>query len=493
MNPQAERSTALLLDHLSVCFPGAEPTPRDLELRLERGKIVALLGPSGCGKTTTLRACLGMLPADARVTGKVIVDGTDHAGSSEATWRLLRGRTVGLLPQEPSQAFDPRLPVGAAIDDLLRLRGADLWPTPADRRARALALLADVGLEPAHLDRLPSQLSGGQLQRAALALALSPGPSLLLADEPTSALDPLSRRTILDLLRATADRGTAVLLVTHDRPAAEHVADHVHVMAEAPPLSAPPRQLRAAGAPLLRAEGLTVRHPGAARPAVDGVSLELYPGRILAVVGASGCGKTTLARALVRLLPASAGAVWLGTEDLLTLAPAPLRAARRRLQLIFQDAADALDPRHTARKALQLVLDVHGLRADPAALLTEVKLDPALLDRPIPHLSGGQRQRVAIARALALSPEVLLCDEPVSALDPTTRDELLDLLRRLVEDRGAALLLVTHDLDAAARVADEIAVIAQGRIVERAPTEELLRAPAQPVTRALVEAARLAG
>jgi peptide/nickel transport system ATP-binding protein len=384
----------------------------------------------------------------------------------------------------------------------------------AARRARILELLADVAMpEPDRRVRQhPHELSGGLRQRALIASALAAGPAILVADEPTTALDATVQARVLDLLRRIADTGVAVVLISHDLAAVRRIADRIAVMREgrfvetgtaAAVLDEPqhpytkalvaaahhdPRTVSVADT----AAAVTVRNVSKTfdRPAVQDVSFDLCAGRTLAVVGESGSGKTTLARMIVGAMPPDAGEVRIGG---LRWGDGHDGALRRRVQFVHQNPLGAFDPRWTIGRSLREALEAGGMprsqRSEAvAALLREVDLDPALARRRPSALSGGQRQRAAIARALAPSPDILVLDEPVSALDPTVRERVLALLHRLQRERGLTMLFISHDLDVVASVADDVVVMQEGAVVETGPTAAVFADPQHPFTRELLAA-----
>ena len=494
-----------------------------LDLQLQAGECLGVVGESGSGKSLTALALLGLLPPELRGEGRLSVDGESIALGGAAQARV-RGRSLAWVPQDPLAALHPLRRVGAQLDETLR---AVCGLSAAAARERALALFERVHVpDPAiALRRYPHQFSGGQRQRIAIALALATQPRVLIADEPTSALDARIARDILDLLdRLRREDRLALLLISHDLPLVGAYAQQLLVLQRgavvergetagvfAAPTQAYTRELLAADrlAPLppgssdapvlLRGEALRMRYRHASRPALDSVALELRRGEGLALVGESGSGKSTLGRVLLRLLRGAQGRVLLHERDgrVVDLAALPardLRRVRARTGVVFQDPYASLDPRKRVADIVAEPLRIHGRgdaasrRAQAAQLLRAVGLDPAMLDR-FPHqFSGGQRQRIAIARALATDPDLLVCDEAVSALDAHHRAAILALLARLKRERGLALLFVTHDLAAAAAVAERIAVLEAGRIVEQGPTGDVLRAPRHPHTRALLAA-----
>jgi peptide/nickel transport system ATP-binding protein len=538
------------VEGLSIAF-GARQVVRDVGFRLSAGGTLALVGESGSGKSLTALSLLGLLPPGLRASGTLAhAGGTVALGARVApAHAALRGRMLGWVPQDPLAALHPLRTVGAQLTETLRAHGRTA--TEASR------LLARVHLpDPeAALRRCPHQFSGGQRQRIAIALALCSGPTFLIADEPTSALDARIAREVLDLLDALRrEDGLGLMLISHDLPLVGAYAEDVLVLRRgdvvergptravfAAPAHAYTRELieadrlpmaaentlssQAAGegsavvvreqgekqvprlrlgmtegddvAPLLRAEAMTVHYPRAPAPALDRVDLHLHRGEGLALLGESGSGKSTLGRAVLRLLRGAQGRVWLDGVEFTALAGRDLRAARRRIGVVFQDPYASLDPRMRIGEIVAEPLRVHAIgdRAARAAkardLLSAVGLDPELAARWPHQCSGGQRQRIAIARALACDPDLLVCDEAVSALDAHHRRGVLELLARLKRERGLALLFVTHDLAAAAAVAERIAVLDAGRIVEIGDAATVLRAPQHAHTRALVEARRL--
>jgi ABC-type glutathione transport system ATPase component/ABC-type microcin C transport system permease subunit YejE len=484
--PVGAPGAALEIRGLEVDFPAARAV-RGVNLVVRPGEAVALLGDSGSGKTITALVACGLAPAQAsRIAGSVRIGGTEVIGAPERTRRALLRDRIGLVFQEPGAALNPLHPVLRQVQEAVAMAGLPR----AAVAARAAELLRLVGL-PEALARpraLPHAFSGGQQQRAVIAMAIAREPVLLVADEPTSSLDAALRGSILALLDELRRRlGMALLLITHDVDAARAVCKRIVVMkdgriaaemaadtpaAAAPaelarlvaPVSRPARRPPPSAAPVLVARGLTVRY-GRAAPVLDGVDLALHRGRTLAVVGPSGCGKTSLALALLRLVPAEG-------EVLLDGAPLPPgRAWRRRVQIVFQNPAGSLSPRRSVADTLAepLLLHARGLDARArarrvAAALAEVGLDSALGARMPAALSGGQRQRVAIARALIGGPDVLVLDEPTSALDRSVEAEVLALVARLQAARGFACLLVTHDPRVVAALADAEMRLEAGRV-----------------------------
>jgi len=476
----------------------------DVGFELAAGEGLALVGPSGAGKSLCARALLDLLPAGGLHDGRFWWEGEDMRAGLRPDWHRRRGRDIGLILQEPLAALDPVHTVGDQIAETVGwLRGFS--GTAAWREAERL--LAEVGLpDAARIARThPHRLSGGMRQRALIAAALAGDPRLLVADEPTTALDVTVQRRILDLLvELRHRRGLALLLITHDLGVVRDLAEHAVVMDRGRVvergrvehlLNAPDHPVTRAmveayrvrqsarplarGESVLRARDVTVhyRAPGR-RPspaAVAEVDLDLAPGRVLGLAGESGCGKTSLALALARLIPARTRELRLEGHDLRAARGRELRRLRRRIQVVYQDPHASLNPRRTVHATLSEALAVAGDTAPRlpddrlAALVAEVGLDPAHLVR-FPHeLSGGQRQRVAIARSLAPRPAVLIADEPTSALDAPVRVRLLRHLLAIQEERQLALLLISHDLDLLKRFSDGVAVMLGGRLVEVCP------------------------
>ncbi|WP_144804535.1 ABC transporter ATP-binding protein [Curtobacterium sp. BH-2-1-1] len=535
----------LEVEGLRVAFGDAEPVVRDVSFTLTPGRVLALVGESGSGKSVSAMSVLGLLPPEARVTGSVRFRGDELVGASAERLRAVRGAGIGVVFQEPMNSFTPVLSIGTQIAEAVRAHPTDL--DRAGVSARVDELLRSAGLrDPRRIRKAyPHELSGGQLQRAMIAMALAGDPVALIADEPTTALDVTVQAGILDLLRTLGrERSLAVLLITHDMGVVADVADEVLVMRRGDPVetgtvaevfahpaaaytrqlldavpaleSDPGREARGASAPSAatggtettrasRPEGVVaqlrdvaVRYARRGDPTVSGIDLELHAGRTLGLVGESGSGKSTIGRALAGLVPVVHGSVAVEGADLRTARGSRLRDLRSRVGIVFQDPASSLNPRQTIGWSIAEPLLVHGAgsAADRAArvgeLLAAVQLDPTWAER-FPHqLSGGQRQRVAVARALALRPALVIADEPTSALDVTVQAAVLDLLARLQREFGFGMLLVSHDLAVVWQLADDVVVLHEGRIVERGTTDRVLDDPQQDYTRMLLAAAPVA-
>ncbi|MFD8087552.1 ABC transporter ATP-binding protein [Kitasatospora sp. NPDC059722] len=515
----------LRVTDLTVEFDGtrtaAEPPAVDgADFGLAPGDTLGIVGESGSGKSTTALALLRMLPPGGRITtGSVELAGQDLAGLPEDGLRALRGRRIAMIFQDPMSSLNPVLTIGRQLDEALRAHGS--LPR-AQRTARAVELLDLVGI-PDAADRLrdhPHQFSGGQRQRIMIALALAHDAEVLVADEPTTALDPTVQQQILGLLtRINRESGTALVVISHDLGVIARTCRRLLVMRAGriveqgdtadiltdprhpytrQLLSAVPRldepSTAAANStpgtqPLLTVDGLRKTYGSRRRSvtALDGVDLVLHPGETLGLVGESGSGKSTLAKALVQVHAPSAGEIRYGGEPL-------GRTPRREIQMVFQDPYSSLNPRMTVGQIVAEPLVAHRLgdRAARAArvadLLTQVGLDPAVADRHPRAFSGGQRQRIGIARALAPEPRVLICDEPVSALDVSIQAQVIDLLTRLQRELGLAVLFIAHDLAVVRRVSHRIAVMHRGRIVETGPADRVVTNPEHPYTAELLAA-----
>ncbi|GAA0952478.1 ABC transporter ATP-binding protein [Actinocorallia libanotica] len=503
---------------LTVDFPrrGVRAV-RGVSFTAERGRITAIVGESGSGKSVTARSLVGLPGDGAEVRAAALdFDGIDLTG--RPPWRALRGRRIGFVLQDALGSLDPLRRVGAEVAEPLREHRV----VPSRQiREETVRLLTEAGIPGAETRarQYPHELSGGLRQRALIASALAARPDLLIADEPTTALDATVQRQVLRLLRERASEGVAILLITHDLGVVAEIADHVHVMRDGVfvedgpahqilecPRHAYTRALVGAGAPLarsrpgghartvLRADGLAKRFTlpgGRAVPAVDGVSLTLKAGETLGIVGESGSGKTTVGRMLAGLTRPDAGTVEIDGRRWDALGRRELREFRRRVQLIYQHPLSSFDPRYSVRALLEEPLRATGRPVtDKAltALLDQVGLPADVLARRARELSGGQAQRLAIARALAPDPDVIVCDEPVSALDASIQAQILELLAGIQDRRGVAYVFVSHDLGVIRRLSDRVAVMREGRVVEEGGIEQVFRSPAHPYTQELLAA-----
>mgnify|MGYP000981975493 CR=1 FL=1 len=574
--PDGVGGAALSLRGLGVAFAGGgAPASTGIDLDLRPGRVQALVGESGSGKSVTALGALGLLPATATVTGSARVVDPTGAGKADGSGKTdgegadavcavelvgaarpvlddVRGRLVGTVFQEPTTALDPLETIAFQIGEAVRAHpgafrrsGGPRRPGRAEVGARVRELLARVGLGGGggeELERIgrshPHQLSGGQLQRVCIALAMACDPPVLIADEPTTALDVTVQAGILDLLRSlTRDEGVAVLLITHDMAVVADVADDVAVMRagrivergavheifQAPvheytrellaavprldplrqedPFAAVVRESEALGAkkgaePVVAVEDLNVVYRSGRRTvhAVRGASLTIAPGEVLGLVGESGSGKSTIAGTLTGLVPIASGSVRVDGVEVAGAGRRDLLGVRRSTGVIYQNPASSLNPRRTVGASIAEPMVVHGgfsparRRARVGELLEAVRL-PTIMAERYPHeMSGGQRQRVAIARALALDPRLIIADEPTSALDVSVQAVVLDLLRSLQAELGFACLFVSHDLAVVDAVAARTVVLSGGRVVESGPTEQVLARPRRDYTRRLVAA-----
>ncbi len=535
----AAPATVLEVAGLTVTFAapqGVITAAREVTLSVARGECLGVVGESGAGKSQVFLALLGLLAANGRATGSAWFLGKELLSLGAVELDSVRGVGIGLVPQDPLTSLTPHLTVGEQIAEVMRRHLALSRP---EARRRAVALLERVQVtDPVErMRQYPHELSGGMRQRVMIAIALACGPQLLIADEPTTSLDVTVQAQILSLLaQLKRERAMAMVLITHDLGAVAGVADRVAVMrggiiietgpvtqvlkapreaytrallrdAQAAPGAAPPasagESASATQAPELSVIDLsvefTVRRPWPGRvgrlAAVSAVSLSVGSGQALGVVGESGSGKSTLARAILALLPASAGrVVWLG-RDLSTLEPEQLRALRQDLQIIFQDPLGSLDPRMTVGEIVAEPLEVHSRLLSAASraaavahMLERVGLGSRLAGRYPHELSGGECQRAGIARAMILKPRLLVCDEPVSALDVPTQWQIVELLGALKREHGLTLLFVSHNLALVRALCERVLVMYLGRMMELAPIPELFARPLHPYARELLAA-----
>ena len=574
--------TVLCLREFGVTFPaqGGEDVVASQQINLDliKGQVLALVGESGSGKSVTAMGALGLLSANALVSGSAVLDcchqNQELVGAAREILDQVRGEHVGVIFQEPTTALDPLFTIGDQIAEAIAIHGEGKRKRTTARQRRAVRTQVLNALSRAGLggdqreteriaDSYPHQLSGGQLQRACIALATANNPSVLIADEPTTALDVTVQAEILDLLRQLASEGVAVLLITHDMGVVADVADAVAVMRHgriiergdvrtifASPSHDYTRQLLAAvprlnslrggagsgagagdgvaaesgaglanvaavngdGAasqgdgvasrvgdsaqPLVHIENLDVVYRNGRRQvhAVRGVSFDIARGQVLGLVGESGSGKSTIAGTLTGLVPIHSGSVQVDGLEVAGASGRKLRGVRSQTGIVFQNPASSLNPRRSVGASIGQPLQLHTdltnaqRRQRVNELLEAVRL-PASMAQRYPHeMSGGQRQRVAIARALALQPKLLIADEPTSALDVSVQAVVLELLANLQHELGFACLFVSHDLAVVEQVASQVVVLRQGQVVEAGKTTQVLSAPSDPYTQALVAA-----
>ncbi|KAF0114595.1 MAG: peptide/nickel transport system ATP-binding protein [Rhodobacteraceae bacterium] len=510
---------------------GLKPLVQDLSFDLTKGETLAIAGESGSGKSITSLAIMGLLPQPAvRVTGGHIrFGGQDLTALSEPALRGVRGDRVAMIFQEPMTSLNPVMTVGTQLAEAIRAHEA---VSRSEARKRAVEALRAVRLsEPERrMGQYPHELSGGMRQRVMIAMALALRPEVLIADEPTTALDVTVQREVLDLLRdLQAQLGTAIILITHDMGVVAEMATRVIVMRQgrqvetAPTtdifdrpkaeytralLAAVPRMGQGAARPpvageaIARLDDVVVRYSlrggllGRVQQnvhAVEHVSFDIRKGETFALVGESGCGKSTIAKALVGLAPHQ-GRIEIGGQAMEGLDAAGLKAMRRKVQMVFQDPMAALNPRMRVGELIAEPLLIHGIgdaasqRAKAADLMARVGLEAAQFNRYPHEFSGGQRQRICIARALALQPDLIIADESVSALDVSVQARVLELLRTLQAEFGMSYLFISHDMAVVDNISDRVAVMYLGQIVELGSRTQIFDNPQHPYTRRLINA-----
>ncbi|OED01501.1 MULTISPECIES: ABC transporter ATP-binding protein [unclassified Rhizobium] len=534
----ANKTAAPVIDarNIAVKFKvedGMVDAVKDITFQLYRGETIAIVGESGSGKSVTARTVMGLLTKRAVVSDKSAVhyDGKNVLKFSERARRQLRGDRISMIFQEPMSSLNPIYTIGSQIVEAIRVHRK---VSRRDAEKRALDLLKQVQIpDPeARLKQYPHQLSGGQRQRVMIAMALANDPDVLIADEPTTALDVTVQAQILNLIRNLQKKlGMAVILITHDLTVVRQFSDYVYVMQHgemrehnttealfARPqhpytqhlLSSEPRG-RAKPLPpdcgtVLEGKSVKVafmlRHGGFFKPdmrelvAVDSLSLELRRHETLGLVGESGSGKTTFGQALLRLIDADSGEIYFDGQAIHGRSRAEMRPLRSRMQIVFQDPFSSLNPRMTIGQIICEGLIVNNLGSNKAERLERVKEAlvsagmPANILSRFPHeFSGGQRQRIAIARAIALEPEFILLDEPTSALDLSVQAQIIDLLRKLQDEKGLSYLFISHDLKVVRALCHRVIVMQHGKIMEEGPVEEVLSHPKTAYTERLVRAA----
>jgi peptide/nickel transport system ATP-binding protein len=540
---EPQKGEALLkVENLRVSF-GQTEVVKGISFTARAGRCLAIVGESGSGKSVTARTLVGLTGSGSQVTSdRIELGSTDLSDVSERAWRQLRGKEVGFVLQDALVSLDQLRRVGDEVGEPLKLHS---WGTRSSRAEKVVELLDSVGVpEPAVRARQrPYELSGGLRQRALIASAIALDPPLLIADEPTTALDVTVQAQVLDLLAASKERGTAIILISHDLSVVARLADEVAVMrhgeiveygptaqvlrnpeheytkalidavpsehtrgtrlvraADATERSAPrARRTIDRGRPLLEARHVTkiFRGPdGVDRTVVDDVSFDLFAGETLGIVGESGSGKTTTARIALALLGAEGGEVLLRGKPWTALSDRQRRPVRSQVGVVYQDPLSSFDPRWTVGRILADALtrgpNPPSARAESRdrvlGLLDQVGLGPQHVDVGPLRLSGGQRQRVAIARALAPEPELIVCDEPVSALDVSVQAQVLDLLTDLQDELGVTYLFISHDLGVIHHMSDRVLVMKDGKVVERGTADDIFLRPQDEYTQRLLTA-----
>ncbi|MCB2110123.1 MAG: ABC transporter ATP-binding protein [Defluviimonas sp.] len=497
----------------ATAYPPGEP-PQDITIvhgvsfTLEKGKVLGLIGESGAGKSTIGLSAMAYGRGGVRITGgEVFVNGRDILKLGPGGLRSLRGHEVTYVAQSAAAAFNPAKRI---MDQVIETTLAHGLSGRAEAEARAVILFGQLGLPNPETfgNRYPHQVSGGQLQRAMTAMALCPKPDLVIFDEPTTALDVTTQIDVLSAIKeAIHDTGVAALYITHDLAVVAQVSDHIMVLrhgrmveyGDTGQIIGAPRQdytralvsvrsieheeKRPTAEPVLKVEGVTARYRGTDFDVLKNVSVELHPGQTLAVVGESGSGKSTLARAITGLLPPTRGRISFAGRELSAEQRARSRDDLRELQMIYQMADTAMNPRHTVGTIIGRPAEFYfGLRGEAKRkrvqeLLDEIEMGKGFIDRYPAELSGGQKQRVCIARALAAKPRMIICDEVTSALDPLVADGILKLLLNLQKIEGVAYLFITHDLATVRAIADSIAVMYRGEVVRYGSKSDVLAPP----------------
>lgn len=523
-------SHLLSVEKLTVQINDQRKLVDEVSFTMKKGEVFALVGESGSGKSLTALALMRLLPGNMQLSGQIQLAESDLLALSESQMRQVRGGRIGMIFQEPMTALNPLMRVGDQIAEVLQLQTS---LRGVAQRQRVIDLMEEVGIPDAdeRYNWYPHQLSGGQKQRIMIAMALAGEPDLLIADEPTTALDVTIQAQVLELLLSLQQkRGLTILFITHDMGLVAQLAHRVGVMYKGKLIEVLPiehffksahhpytRRLIANALPVtefrkpisdtervLSTEALTVSFSGRRKGwllrkqpdtvAVNGIDIHVNKGETLALVGESGCGKTTLAQALLKLVPARGGISFLN-HDLVGLSEREMRPLRKHLQVVFQDPYGAFNPRMTVGKLIREGMDSLNV-GDPsqrdarvAELLTLVGLEPNHAKRYPHEFSGGQRQRIGIARALAVEPSLIICDEPTSALDVTVRGQILTLLDELQQRMGVSYLFITHDLSIVPRIAHRVAVMQAGNIVETGTTEQVLTMPKEAYTQRLLASA----
>ena len=523
----------LEIEKLSIVLPsGADRALaiKDVSFSVKSGSTLCLVGESGSGKSVIGQAVAGLLPQTLHCLkqSSIRLGGRNLLSLDECAWRRIRGREIGMVFQEPMTALNPLMPVGQQIAEVYRSHGLRL--RKAEVRDRVEGLLERVGIkDPARISKSYTfRMSGGQRQRAMIAMAVAMKPKVLIADEPTTALDVTTQRQVLDLLAdLQAETRMALIFITHDFGIVADIADEVAVMesgnlvefgskedvlaraqhrytrkllAAVPRLHEHKASVAERSTPVLEVRGLSKTYGVATSifrrqdmRVLNDVNFKVCKGEVVALVGESGSGKSTIAKCLTRLTSIDTGSIRLDGADMLSLKGEALMKLRRKVQIVFQDPYGSLNPRQKIVDAVSAGPIAQGVASREARelaehLLTIVGLGRNALDRYPHEFSGGQRQRIGIARALAAKPEVLIADEAVSALDVTVQAQILRLLADLRDRLGLTMLFITHDLRVAGQVSDRIIVLKAGNVVEEGPTQAIFTKPSNQYTYSLLQA-----
>jgi peptide/nickel transport system ATP-binding protein len=525
-------AAVLSVRDVTIALPAGadrEHAVEHISFDVNAGEILCLLGESGSGKSVISFSVMGLLPDNVRVaSGEIRLGDVNLLSLTPTQLREIRGDDVAMIFQEPMTALNPVMTCGDQLDELLA-EHTEL--SMSERKAKTLAMFEAVKLpEPERIfSSYPHQLSGGQRQRIMIAMALILEPKLLIADEPTTALDVTTQAEVLTLIKTLQrERGTAVLFITHDMGVVAEIADRVVVLQHGKQVEAgtknqvlrEPReaytQMLIASVPGIEPPAERQTHAGSAVLAIKGlgktyssggwfqkkretvaardVNLALRPGETVGIVGESGSGKSTVARCITRLIDPTTGEMMLGGTQLDTVHRDSLKLARKRIQIIFQDPYRSLDPRQRVGEAIIEGPLNFGVSRDVAMarareLMSFVRLSPDVLSRYPHEFSGGQRQRISIARALALDPEVLICDEAVSALDVSVQAQVLKLLEEIQAKLNLSILFITHDLRVAAQICDRVIVMQKGLVVEEGATRDVFLSPQHAYTQRLLASA----
>lgn len=548
----SEQEMVIEVASLNISFGGPVPfhAVRDLNFSIRKGETLAIVGESGSGKSLTALSLMGLLPAGAAVSGSIILEGHGVAGATFKEWRCLRGSKVGMVFQEPMSALNPVMAVGKQLSESIRAHRS-VSRREARQHALEWISRVKLPDPQSIFKRYPHQLSGGQKQRMMIAMAMCNHPALLIADEPTTALDATVQKDIILLMKELqVSYGTALLFITHDLGLAASIANTLIVMRrgeavecghagtvlsdprhpytralldsrpsaekkgkplpvtsdnETLPGSTSGKMLLRSGSPpsVLEINDLHVRFPVQKSimgkvtryfDAVRGVSFQVKPGETVGLVGESGCGKTTIGRTIMGLNEIAQGSIRYGSHVLEQMPRQQWQSLRRQVQLIFQDPFASLNPRMSIADILAEPLRTHRIvperevRQEAERLICSVGLPVSSLDRYPHQFSGGQRQRIGIARALAVRPQLLICDESVSALDVRVQAQVLNLLKELQQSLGISCLFISHDLAVVHYMSDRVIVMKEGRVVETGTANEILLQPTNPYTRQLIAA-----